>query len=45
MIMLDALVPRVVVSSRHRSGGLAYKQGQRKKDNPEPGNLSSQKRL
>jgi hypothetical protein len=36
MIMLNALAPPVVVSSRHTSGGLAYKQGQRKKDNPEP---------
>jgi len=36
MIMLNALAPPVVISSRHTSGGLAYKQGQRKKDNPEP---------
>jgi len=35
MIMLDALALPVVISSRHTSGGLAYKQGQRKKDNPE----------
>jgi len=35
MIMLDALALPVVVSSPHTSGGLAYKQGQRKKDNPE----------
>jgi len=36
MIMLGAPVLPVVVSSRHTSGGPAYKQGQRKKDNPEP---------
>ena len=34
MIVLDALALPVVVSSRHTSGGLAYKQGERKKDNP-----------
>jgi len=38
MIMLGAPVLPVVVSSRHTSGGPAYKQGQRKKDNPEPVN-------
>jgi len=35
MIMLDALALPVVVSSRHTSGRLAYKQNQRKKDNTE----------
>jgi len=36
MIVLDALALPVVVSSPHTSGGLAYKHGQRKKDNTEP---------
>ena len=35
MIVLDALALPVVVSSRHTSGGLAYKHSQRKKDNTE----------
>jgi len=35
MIVLDALGLLVVVSSPHTSRGLAYKHGQRKKDNTE----------
>ncbi len=41
MIVLDALALPVVVSFRHTSGGMAHKQGQRKKDNPTRLSLSA----